>query len=108
MMSRDERRRLFQRLVADVASRPATLPAETRRAIVAAARGEPPPSGALGRLVETIQRRAVEVTDTEVEEARREGHDDDALYEAIVASALGAASKRLTVAMRVIGREKKS
>lgn len=108
MMSRDERRRLFQRLVTDVATRPATLPVETRRAIVAAARGETPPPGALGQLVEVIQRRAVEVTDADIAAARDEGHDDDALYEAVVASALGAASVRLDAAMRAIRREKKS
>ena len=52
--------------------------------------------------METIQRRAVEVTDDHVEAARREGHDDDALFEAVVAAALGAASKRLSVTMRVL------
>lgn len=104
MMSRDERRALFQRLVADVASRPGVLPPATRRAIVDAAKGGAPPAGALGALVETIQRRAIEVTDEHVEAARREGNDDDALFEAIVASALGASSKRLDVAMRALGR----
>lgn len=104
MMSRDERRRLFQRLVADVTARPGALPAETRRAIVAAARGGAVPAGALGRLVETIQRRAVEVTDDDVAAAKREGYGDDALYEAVVTSALGAASKRLEAAMRAIGK----
>lgn len=104
MMTRSERRALFERIVDDVASRPGSLPPATRRRIVDAARGGAHPEGPLGELTATIQRRAVEVTDGHVEAARRQGHGDDALYEAIVSAALGAGSRRLDAALRALGR----
>jgi hypothetical protein len=99
-MTRTERRALFEQMVRDVCERSGRLPPETRRA---AADGAPLP-GATGELVERIRHAAHTVTDAEIAAARAEDHDDDALYELTVATALGESRRRLTAVLRALKR----
>lgn len=73
---------------------------EARRA---AADGKELP-GASGELVERIRHAAHAVTDGDVEAARREGRDDDALYELTVATALGQSRQRLAAVLQALKR----
>jgi hypothetical protein len=99
-MTRRERRALFESIARDVCDRPGKLSPETKRA---AADGKALP-GASGELVERIRHAAHAVTDGDVEAARREGHDDDALYELTVATALGQSRLRLAAVLRALKR----
>ena len=60
--------------------------------------------GCIGELVERIRHAAHAVTDGDVEAARREGRDDDALYELTVATALGQSRQRLAAVLQALKR----
>jgi alkylhydroperoxidase family enzyme len=64
------------------------------RAACLAGRDAPPPPGevpeTLAPLVEKIVRHAYRVTDEDIAAARAAGHDEDELFDVIVAAALGA------------------
>lgn len=65
-----------------------------RAASLAGRDAPPPPSGevpeTLSPLVEKIVRHAYRVTDEDIAAARAAGHDEDELFDVIVAAALGA------------------
>jgi hypothetical protein len=71
-------------------------PPELRRAVV---KGAAPPDLAL--LVQKIRSRAYTVTDADVDVLRSQ-YSDDQLFELIVAATFGAASERLTAALRAL------
>ncbi len=71
-------------------------PSELRRAV---AKGAAPPDLAL--LVQKIQSRAYTVTDADIDLLRGQ-YSDDQLFEIIVAATFGAASERLTAALRAL------
>src|SRR5262245_26274204 len=71
-------------------------PSDLRRAV---AKGAAPPNLAL--LVEKIRSRAYTVTDADIDVLRGQ-FSDDQLFEIIVAATVGAASERLTAALRAL------
>jgi hypothetical protein len=99
-VDRAERRALFESIVRDACEGAGRLSTEVRRAATA---GEPM-AGSVGELVERIRHAAHTVTDAEIEAARREGYDDDRLFELTVTAALGQSRERLAVVLRALKR----
>lgn len=94
----DERSGALRRATAAaVKEGPGVTPPSLRQAV---ARGEPPEE--LRALVEKIRRHAWRVTDEDVD-ALRARYDEDALFEIIVAAAVGAAEARLEAGLRALG-----
>jgi hypothetical protein len=75
---------------------PGASPAELRQAC---ARGEPPEE--LRVLVEKIEKHAYRVTDEDLA-ALRAKYSEDQLFEIVVASAFGAADRRLRAGLRAL------
>lgn len=71
-------------------------PSELRRAV---AKGAAPPN--LATLVQKIRSGAYTVTDADIDVLRNQ-FSDDQLFEIIVAATFGAASERLTAALRAL------
>jgi len=69
---------------------PGALDPATREAIAA---GEPPDE--LAPYLDKVTRHAYKVTDDDVARLRAAGYDEDAIFEATLAAALGAARLRL-------------
>jgi len=69
---------------------PGALEPATREAIAA---GEPPDE--LAPYLDKVTRHAYKVTDDDVARLRAAGYDEDAIFEATLAAALGAARTRL-------------
>jgi len=91
---RDERRAL----IAAVTGGRGTLPPDLRQAIVDRGRGEAPEGtipGVLADLIELAIHDAPAIGDEHLEAAAEAGFDDEALFEAIVAAALGSSLARL-------------
>jgi alkylhydroperoxidase family enzyme len=101
---RSERRAL----VAAVTTGAGRLQPDLRVAIVDRARGmpvaTPVPQGLL-RLVDLVARDAPAITDADVKELAAAGFDDEAAFEAIVASALGASLARVERVDELFGKE---
>jgi hypothetical protein len=76
-----------------------SLPTDRRRAALA---GEV--AGPLGALIAKVRARAWTIEDADVEAARAEGHDDDALFEALAAAAVGAGYRRLEAVLGALAR----
>ena len=75
-----------------------SLPPEIRRALVDRAASRPaagPLSKALAEFVDQIARDATGISDGDVAAVTAEGFDEEAVFEAIVAAALGASLARL-------------
>jgi hypothetical protein len=89
------RRDLLDAVVAGEGS----LPTDRRRAALA---GEI--AGSLGALIEKVRTRAWTIEDADVEAARAEGLDDDALFEALAAGAVGAGYRRLEAVLGALAR----
>jgi hypothetical protein len=87
----------MERVRRAVVEAPGELPAEAREALVA---GEPAPPP-LEAYVEKVRRHAYRVTDTEVE-AVVAATSEDAVFEATVATALGAGLARLEAGLAAI------
>ena len=75
---------------------PGTTPAELRQAV---ATGTPPAELAL--LVEKLRAQAWTITDADLDGLRGR-HDEDALFELVVATSVGAAELRLQAARRAL------
>lgn len=88
----------FERLARAVLESPGTLDPQTRSDI--AAGGGPPE---LQPYLEKVRRHAYRVTDEEVEELGRAGWSEDAILEATLAAALGAARLRLRAGLEALG-----
>jgi hypothetical protein len=96
-MDLDSLRSQREALLEQVLRGPGTVSAELRQA-AAAGKGLPPD---LAALVEKVHRHAYQVTDEEVA-ALRAKHGEDALFEIIVAAAVGAADQRFQAGMRAL------
>ena len=59
----------------------------------------PPP---LGNFVKKVARHAYKVTDGDIEELKRAGYSEDAIFELVVCSAVGAGAARFEAAMRAL------
>lgn len=86
-------------LVETVLNTPGALTPELRMAIY---RRAARPGGAfdtvpalLAEFVDKIEKNAYKIVDADIERLRQSGYDDDALYEAIVATAAGAGMRRI-------------
>lgn len=95
---KDEYARKLETLMKSVFEGPGRLPAETRRAL--AERKFVP--AALEKFRDKVFDRAVEISDEDVDALRAAGMTEDEIYEAAVASALGAARVRLDAALSAI------
>lgn len=80
-----------------VLSAPAGLGPEVRRAIFD---GDPPES--LRTYVQKVRLQAYTVVDSDVEELRAKGYTEDAIFEATVAAATGAAMMQLERGLSVL------
>ena len=96
-MDLDSLRSQREALLEQVLRGPGTVSAELRQA-AAAGKGLPPD---LAAFVEKVHRHAYRVTDEEVA-ALRAKHGEDALFEIIVAAAVGAADQRFHAGMRAL------
>jgi hypothetical protein len=96
-MDLDSLRSQREAMLEQVLRGPGTVSAELRQA-AAAGKGLPPD---LAAFVEKIHRHAYQVTDEEVA-ALRARYGDDAVYEIVVAAALGAADQRFQAGMRAL------
>jgi hypothetical protein len=99
-MTRDQKRGMLASIRRAILERPGALRADVRRA---ACEGSPVPD-AIDHLVRMIRDAAHLVTDTEIEDARRAGYDDDQLFELTIATALGESCKRFDLVLRALGR----
>ena len=77
---------------------PGALPPEARRAC---AEGEPP--ARMAGYVEKVRRHAYRVTDADVAALRDAGCSEDEIFEATVATALGAGLHRLEKGLSLLG-----
>jgi alkylhydroperoxidase family enzyme len=92
----------MQRVVEAVLDGPGELDPSVRKAIVEGkADGQIPP--ALLPYLDKVAHRAWTMTDEDVEALRRAGLSEDQIYEATVASALGAGLERLRAGLAVLG-----
>jgi alkylhydroperoxidase family enzyme len=90
-----------QRLVDAVLTTPGDTPSALRRA--AMERGPLPMP--LAAYVDTVARHAYKVTDDDIAALKRDGHNDDAIFEVTVAASLGAALYRLERGMAAVRGE---
>jgi hypothetical protein len=79
---------------------PGELPPQTRAAGID---GDPLPDPLAQGYVETIRRRAYEVTDRHLHELAEAGWTDGQVFELTVAAAFGAAKRRLDAGLRAFG-----
>ncbi len=79
-------------------STPGALPAQTRQA---AFEGGPLPEP-MASLAEKMRTNASMISDEDVLALKAAGHSDDAIFELIVATAVGAAEKRLNHALALL------
>jgi hypothetical protein len=108
--SADER---LRRLAASVLDGPGDLDPVVRRAIesrTAGLAGRPTPSRdpvpeELETLVDKIALHAYKVTDADIDELKNSGYTEDAIFEAVVAAAIGAGNARFERAMLAIQGE---
>lgn len=91
---------LFLAVEASVLDGPGTLPPAERRAAAEGLLGGP-----LSGLAQKTREAAWKVSDDEVAALTASGVGDDAIFEAVVASALGAARLRLDAALRSLEEE---
>jgi alkylhydroperoxidase family enzyme len=87
-----------KRLLEHFHSQPGRLDPAMRRA--AASGGELP--SPLADWVDKVCREAWRCTDADVERLKQAGYDEDQIYEATVAAALGAAAMRMERGLRVV------
>ena len=59
----------------------------------------PPP---LGNFVEKVARHAYKVTDSDLDALHEAGYSDDAIFEAVIATAVGAGLSRLRIGLRIL------
>jgi alkylhydroperoxidase family enzyme len=59
----------------------------------------------LAAYVDTVARHAYKVTDDDIAALKRDGHNDDAIFEVTVAASLGAALYRLERGMAAVRGE---
>src|SRR5579875_1458546 len=86
----DDKRSIHRRLVSRILQGPGSAPAEQRaRAFDNAGAPEP-----LRVLLDKVATRAAEVTDADFDSAARAGFTDDQLFELVVCSAVGAATRQ--------------
>lgn len=92
--------RLVERTVAAVTTTPGHTSPRLRKALVERTDEGVPPE--LVEYVATVRRHAWKVTDADVDALKREGYDDDEIFELTGAIALGAALHRLDRAMAAV------
>jgi hypothetical protein len=66
--------------------------------------GDVPLPEPLGRFVDKVTREAYKVTDGDVDELRGAGCSEDAILEAVLATAMGAGLARLEIGLAALGR----
>ena len=59
--------------------------------------------GVLGRYLELVRRNAYRITDADIAALRAEGLSEDAIFELTVATAVGAAERRLAAGLAALG-----
>ena len=84
---------MVERVIAAVTNSPGHTSPRLRRALVERSSAEVP--GDLQHYVDTVARHAYRVSDEDIEALRRDGNDDDEIFEVTAATALGAALLRL-------------
>lgn len=93
----DHHAKKMERLLQAVVLGPGSLPSELRRTIVEGGNV----SGALGSFVRKVAEHAFTVNDDDITELHRAHYSDDQIFEATVASALGAGLFRLECVLTV-------
>lgn len=96
----DRHRTLFEVLRATIFGPHGRLDAHVRRA--AATGGDLPED--LASFARRVRDEASTLTDEDVERLRASGHTDDAVFETVLAAAIGAATVRYDAARRAMGR----
>ena len=91
---------LVAALVDAVLTSPGHLSAERRAAFA----GEPQ-DGAAGDFAEKVRRHAYRVTDDDLAALRRQGMDEDAIFDLTIACAVGEAHARLQAGLKALGRD---
>lgn len=99
----------FASAVADALAAPGDLDAATRRAFMDRAidvglgvEPTPPVPASMVGLVDTIARHAYKVVDEDVASLLRTGHTQDAVFEALVSTAMGAGLARLACGLAAL------
>jgi hypothetical protein len=60
------------------------------------------PAPQLSRYIEQVAGEAFRITDEDIEQLKRDGFDEDTIFEATIAAALGAGIARYQVAIRAL------
>ena len=102
-MAADRYAEAVERLSEAILHTPGDLPSEVREAIEARAaelggRRVPPPRGLppdLAPYIEKVAQHAYKVVDADIDRLKSAGYSEDAIFEATLAAALGAARARL-------------
>lgn len=97
----DRHAEILRRLVAATLDGPGELSPEVRKAIAEERHEEAPP--ALRPYLDKVAHQAWTMTDEDVEALKRAGLSEDQIFEATMASALGAGLKRLRAGLAALG-----
>lgn len=89
---------LLEDLIDAVVNSPGRALAERRAAFAAE-----PMAGAPGAFAEKVRRRAYSVTDADIDSLRRDGMDEDAIFQLTIACAVGEAYSQLQAGLKAIG-----
>jgi uncharacterized protein YciW len=96
----DRHAEALTRLEARLRTGPGKLSPQTRAAAIDA---DPLPDPLAQGYVETIRRHAYKLTDRRLQELAQAGWSDDQIFELTVATAFGAAKRRLEAGLRALG-----
>jgi alkylhydroperoxidase family enzyme len=100
MTGKDRFGALVERTVAAVTKSPGHTSPRLRRALVEQSRDDVPEE--LLHYVATVTQHAYRVSDGDVDAVKRDGYDDDEIFELTAATALGAALARLRKGMAAL------
>jgi hypothetical protein len=95
----DRYRKLLNGLLDAIGGAAGTLDAKTRRALL----DGKPAAGAIGAFAIKVAHNATAIRDEHIEALRTQGTGEEAIFEAIIASAVGAGLERLRAAWRALG-----